>query len=756
MQTVNSQSLLAKLLASENISVQYTPGVKTAMFDLKNRVLIMPIWQDITQDLEHLLLGHETGHAIDTPTGEEYKAAYEGIAKRIFGEKTTPRLSKTVAGFLNVIEDARIDKRQKRRFPGLRKNYLAGYKELIERNFFGTNGRDVNSLSFIDRANIYFKGGSIHFKIDFTPEERSLLKQIENAEKWEDVVALTEEVYRFCKGQIENAEHDLEIPVDDEGGAYVDEYDSDNYDSDSDDWDDEESDSEDGEGSEVDEDGDDESESDNDGKSDAEQGEGDLNPESEEKKQTQSKHGAGAEDESDGLAPESETDNAYQNKIQELVRDVDTDYVYTQLPDIEWKNVVHDYKKVLSDWRRCVGTYNLSKEVVDNCRRNMTEWRRKEKDTISFLVKEFEQRKSAEIYSRTSIAKTGTIDTNKLHSYRYNDDIFRRLSVIPEGKNHGFVMFLDWSGSMDYGLKYTIRQLLTLVLFCKQIQVPFEVYAFKDSDAVFPWKYGEKKNVIQLGNIVLRQFLSSRMSLTELNDAMTFLWAMGAGYRILSDTRSGTPLNEAIILAPKVVNDFRAKFKLEIVNTIFLTDGDSNGFNGLKNESANREFKLKSDGTIAKTRYLYTDKFSGKTYDITPYGWGNEGQSNTAMLLKCLKEQTGCNLIGFFLFSESWHKFTHRFKVVNSDYAYQQKVTKFWKENKFFPVKSEGYDDYYVIDARALKNNDEGALVIDTTKSNKQMAKQFAKFASKKAVNRVLLRNFIDHVTGQANLKKFA
>ena len=117
-----SKSILAKLLATENITVQQKPGIKTAMFDLKNRVLMMPLWSaEVSNDLQDLLLGHETGHALDTPVNQ-YKEAVETIAKNVFGESLTPRLEDTVRGFLNVIEDARIDKRQKRRYPGLRRS----------------------------------------------------------------------------------------------------------------------------------------------------------------------------------------------------------------------------------------------------------------------------------------------------------------------------------------------------------------------------------------------------------------------------------------------------------------------------------------------------------------------------------------------------------------------------------------------------------------------------------------------------------
>ena len=198
-----SKSILAKLLATENITVQQKPGIKTAMFDLKNRILMMPLWSaEVSNDLQDLLLGHETGHAIDTPL-EGYKDAVTDIAKRVFGDTLTPRLESTVRGFLNVIEDARIDKRQKRRYPGLRKNYLNGYTELFERDFFGTKGRDINSMNFIDRANLFFKGGNVHLDIEFTPEERVLLKKIENAETFPEAVIVTEEVYMYCKNKIE-------------------------------------------------------------------------------------------------------------------------------------------------------------------------------------------------------------------------------------------------------------------------------------------------------------------------------------------------------------------------------------------------------------------------------------------------------------------------------------------------------------------------------------------------------------------------
>jgi hypothetical protein len=727
MSNGNQTSILAKLLATENITVQQTPGIKTAMFDLKGRVLMLPIWQGISNDLQDLLIVHETGHALDTPDAETYKKAYESIAARVFpNEKISDQLKKTVQGFLNCVEDARIDKRQKRRYPGSRKNYLIGYRELMERDFFGTAKRDINTMNFIDRLNIYFKGGSINYKMEFSPEERVFLKRAENLETFEEVVGLTEEIYIYCKEKLENQQAmELDL-IESEEGEEGDDSDVDidnngNWD-DSIDGEETEDETDSGEGEEE--------------NSDALNGEGDIQSDS-------ANNGAGPGDFMPENAPVSETDETWQKKSQDIVKDENSTYVYVNMPQVNWDKAVHDYKVVLEDWRdREVGRGYVTKEVFEYCRKDMTAWKMKEKETISFLVKEFEQKKAAEMYARINISKTGVIDTNKLHSYKYNDDIFRRLTNIPKGKNHGFIMFLDWSGSMQWNLKDTIKQLFSLCLFCKQIGVPFEVYAFKDCGCDNPFTNIGQENVIGGSNVVLRNFLSSRMNIQEMNFAMTVLWAAANRHWLHTDSMGGTPLNHAIMIAPKLVDDFRAKNKLEIVNTIFLTDGESNPSEGIKNETTPRM-------PNQSRRYFYVDKVTRKTYDWYPWGWG-QTETNTITLLRILKERTGCNLVGFFLFGNSFNKFAGQFNL-KDNYDKLKEIQKFWNDNKFYPIKSAGYDEYYVIDSKALKNTT-NELLIDNTKKNtaKQMAKAFSKFAQKKTVNRVLLRQFVDRIAGQS------
>ena len=92
------------------------------------------------------------------------------------------------------------------------------------------------------------------------------------------------------------------------------------------------------------------------------------------------------------------------------------------------------------------------------------------------MVKEFEMRKSAAAYSRTKQDKTGIINPLKLHSYKFNDDIFKRLTVTPDGKNHGLMMFIDWSGSMADKLTPTIHQLMNLVMFCRKVNISLLIF----------------------------------------------------------------------------------------------------------------------------------------------------------------------------------------------------------------------------------------------------------------------------------------
>ena len=102
------------------------------------------------------------------------------------------------------------------------------------------------------------------------------------------------------------------------------------------------------------------------------------------------------------------------------------------------------------------------------------------------------------------------LDTAKLHTYKYSDDIFKKVTVLPDGKNHGLLFLLDWSGSMSSEILATVKQLLNLTAFCKKVQIPFEVYAFTNEFyAVRRAKQG-KDDYILMMNILLTMVVKKK------------------------------------------------------------------------------------------------------------------------------------------------------------------------------------------------------------------------------------------------------
>jgi hypothetical protein len=176
-----------------------------------------------------------------------------------------------------------------------------------------------------------------------------------------------------------------------------------------------------------------------------------------------------------------------------------------------------------------------------------------------------------------------------------------------------------------------------------------------------------------------------------------------------------------------------------------LTDGESNGSNGVANEVVPQQV----GGVRMNRRFFYVDPMTNKTYDYYPYGWGSTSD-NTNTLLRVLKDRTNCNLVGFYLYdSNNFKRLDNEFKVSNGNPDAYMKARKFWSENKYYPVKSAGYDEYYIIDTRSM-SDDTNNLEIDNTGEKKMTVKRmtaaFSKFAQKKTVNRVLLRQFVDRI----------
>jgi hypothetical protein len=284
-------------------------------------------------------------------------------------------------------------------------------------------------------------------------------------------------------------------------------------------------------------------------------------------------------------------------------------------------------------------------------------------------------------------------------------------------------------------IKQALKQVLSLVLFCKRVNVPFEVYIFRTftngETYQDQFKMVRGKANLNFGGFRLRNILSSRMTMAQLTEAFHVLWDVARmNGNCASDYMNGTPLNAAIVAADQIVNNFRKKYKLQIVNTVFVTDGSSD------------TTSLCDSNGHGINYYNYTsmlvlrDPVTNKTYVQKEL----QGYPLTSTLLKVLKSRTNCNLIGFFI--------TGTLNGVGSmvDYTelHSEKVRNSWKKYKFAGVKSAGYDEYFLInfhhDQRPV------TLDVDPTMKKGAITKAFAQFTEKKSTNRMMIKTLMDHV----------
>jgi hypothetical protein len=770
---------LAKLLATENIRVEFRPGVPTAYFDIKNRVLVSPVWKGISLELRDMLLVHETGHALDTPY-DPWKKAIKELSQKHHKDKTTAlKAEQTIQHFLNVVEDPRIDKRQKRRFPGAKRDYVVGLGELHDRDFFGlkAGGKDINTLGFPDRLNIYFKGG-MQMGIKFNKKELEFVDRVEKAETFADVVKITDDLYAYARSQ---GQYDMATQ---KGGTLIleDAEDGEEGDGDGDEIDLDQFDEvidnrtksgkggqgkngkpSKGEGEDGDEDGEGEgkdkkgkaSKGSKDAEAKAEEGispdryakpgqEKKLGPPQPSTQKAPAGQGSGGGGVPDDFIPAVYTETAAQKNMEKFVLDVDANYIYLTTPEFDLTKCVDDFRTVIPEMIKSKGMADhdqhssARKEAAHLAK--LTQWRKDENDTISFMVREFEMRKAADAHARIQIAKTGVLDTNKLHGYKYNDDIFRRVATIPDGKNHGFVMILDWSGSMQQDLQYTMKQLFSLTLFCKRVGIPFEVYLFKTGTGRQNSQKNTGPNSITFGPFILRNVLSSRMNQMMFNNAMNILWHQTV-WHSGSDHMNSTPLNQSILALHEIVNKFQKKNNVQIASTIIITDGASDTAMSITNEQG---LPAKKGGN----KYFLRDHITGHVYPLSGDPRMMYGAFTTVMC-KILKQRTNSNLVGFHLTQSDNMMHTGCAGEVDNNFLKSQEAKTCWDTNKFLSIKTAGYDEYFIMQVRKDKTPD--LMKVNARMDKEEAAKAFMTFNRKKLVNRVLLSRFVTMI---ANLHK--
>ena len=710
---------LARLLATENLIVEHR-NTQTAMFDVDRRVLTLPNWDKASDTVFDMLVGHEVGHALFTPNED-----WRDVAN-------CPK------DFVNVIEDARIEKLMKRKYPGLRKSFAGGYKELNDMDFFSILDEDLSTFSLIDRINLHFKIGASAL-IPFSIEEKVFVARTDLAETFEEVLNIAEDVFNFSNQTETVAEMPAQQPQEQgETESTVGEQ--------------------------------------------SEQQTEEQSSEETDQPNTQSAGGAsssGAElenvtddwyDEDGNLMDDdpnfdggetSETQRSFDDAAQKLSsRSSGRNPIYVEIPNkVNLDNYIVDWTK-LHNWIDVQAQEPERYEVVDN---QYYEFRKESQKEVNYLVKEFECRKSADAYARAGQSKTGVLDTSKLHTYRYNEDLFKKVTVVPDGKNHGLLFILDWSGSMANELMATVKQLLNLTAFCKKVQIPFEVYAFTNE-----WYAAQRameneetlrqyddyhnfpsisKNEIYIDPrfFHLMNFVSSRSNAREYERQCKNLFREVATYRSYHGYQhtigvglSGTPLNEAIIMLNYLIPEFKQKNDLQKVNVCILSDGESCAI------GYGHEIYLdhKDEYTVRPRRIDYyqvlRDRKTGRTYPQFDY----DNVTNT-FLQQVRDRFPEVNLIGFRILAGSQ---LSSFVGKYASYEGYSAIQKQWKKEKSAVIPNPvSFSALYAISNTSLSQSTD--FDVESGAKKGDITKAFKKMLNGKSTNKKLLSSFIGYVS---------
>jgi len=708
------KSQLAKLLATEDLIVEHKK-VQTACFNVHTRVLTLPQWEKASNTVYDLLVGHEVGHALFTPD--------ENWLEKV---AIPPQ-------FVNVVEDARIEKLMKRKYMGLAKTFFKGYQELNDEDFFSIADESVADFNLADRANLYFKIGNF-IDLTFSEEENALIQKIANVETFDEVLKAAEELYLFCKKEKEEEKVD-DMPPPPEAG----------------------------EGGQSQTPSPQSSSGSSEGDSDGASGESMTHEEMLEEAQGRESENGLFDDE-----PEVQTADSLESNLQDLVDNDWPENIYVELPQVDLKKIIADNSEIHEDIDSFFSIQQKSVPSVDIYERadkRFIEFKRSAQKEVNYLVKEFECRKAADSYARATTARTGVLDTSKLHTYKYNEDLFKKVSVVPDGKNHGLIFVLDWSGSMSRVMMDTIKQLYNLIWFCKKVSIPFEVYAFTNEwnrpkidyethDVIkpidFSLAYEAKENLLSVGHeFAMMNILTSRVNGKQLEHQMINMWRVAnyfsdqymVGYGIPPRmSLSGTPLNEAFVALHQILPKFQRENKLQKVQCIVLTDGEANHLARhvvVKRawESEPYMGKRQMDGGCTFLR----DRKTGNTYQV-PYGW----HGFTDLMLENLRDNfPTVNFVGIrVLESRDANHFMKLYYDQNSDEF--RKIQSEWKKQRSCTIKTSGYHAYFAMSATSLSQDADFSVDEGATKAKIKSA--FIKSLKTKKLNKKVLGEFISLV----------
>jgi len=698
----NSLSIFARALATENLSFSFDPTAETASFDVKQRHLVMPVWK-VSETVQTMLIAHEISHALWTPY-EQSEAILDAAEKQGYNKTLLQRIA-------NVVEDVRIEKLMKEKYPGTRRDFFLGYKEIVDTDLFGFSKMDIPNAALINRLNLHFKWGVQGFlDVPFSADEQQFVDMIDSVETFPEVYDVAKRLYDHPSMQGVRQQMESQQV----GG----------------------------------------------------------NPQPGEGKKVA---GDGVTDFMEGIG----------KKDGEMYPTP----VLTISPVMDMNKAILTTDFLLSQFEQHNGDNRL----------NMDNYRKFVKDSDAFvrqLASQFDRRKAADEIRRERPKQTGMLNLDRLHQYRTHDDLFISKIVKQEGKNHGIVFLLDFSGSMGMRMSDALLQVFQLVWFCEKVKIPFEVFGFTDvhPSTLIGWdeyqrqvreaekrggdfdrEFGHatainpKPSTVEYGLCRLMNLASSRDDAAKRERLLAYIYES-----LIADTHHigapgclslhGTPTVEAAAIASQFMQEWVKAQNIQIPTFMLVTDGQPNGvYVTDPNLSGHNYHYVNEQGVLTVMNEIYG---TGHRFDLSAYHGHNLSNITLSAILDSMRTKLNARIVGMYvggntLTESEFAQFclSNNERKELSNISYQDRLTTIasarfeaaregYKEGAIVchPEAFPGFDSFFLCKTPKIVKDDDAIAQSGTFAKIKNT---FVKTMAKRSVSRVFLTRYVDIVAGQ-------
>lgn len=174
--TGNDWSYLDKffgLLAEENLTVRRSKKAKTASINTATRVITIPDFSTADKDTFLMFGSHEVSHALHTPPNWSHSLLEQNMHNG------------TLRMCFNVVEDIRIEKLIRNKFPGFAAIYVRAYAKLLNSNWFSLNHFDRFNIA--DRINVKAKLGK-NMPFELNDFDDGVYRYVSSCMTFDDVI----------------------------------------------------------------------------------------------------------------------------------------------------------------------------------------------------------------------------------------------------------------------------------------------------------------------------------------------------------------------------------------------------------------------------------------------------------------------------------------------------------------------------------------------------------------------------------------